>query len=219
MAPKKPASLKVRALQWLAQREHSRLELRGKLLRLLPKQDEVLADGLADEPNPAVASNRAPPRTPAEAASEVDTLLDWLSAHGYLSEQRFVESRVHARQSRFGNLRIQRELQMHGLPLDASARQGLKESEYERALAVWRKKFGGAVGEPGRTSDGAGGSDEGKHHGSHDGLQANGSEADGAARSAARLRQMRFLSGRGFSPDVIRRVLNTRGEEGHDAEQ
>jgi regulatory protein len=30
---KSPLSLKARALQWLAQREHSRVELRRKLLR------------------------------------------------------------------------------------------------------------------------------------------------------------------------------------------
>ena len=33
MAIRRPPSLKVRALQWLAQREHSRQELRDKLLR------------------------------------------------------------------------------------------------------------------------------------------------------------------------------------------
>ena len=37
MAPVRPASLKVRALQWLAQREHSRQELRDKLLHLLQR--------------------------------------------------------------------------------------------------------------------------------------------------------------------------------------
>lgn len=152
MAPK-PASIKVRALQWLAQREHSRIELRKKLLRVMP----------ADADNAA-------------AGAEVDKLLDWLASHGYLSQQRFVESRVHARQGRFGNLRIQRELQVHGSSLDATARQALKDSEFDRALDVWRRKYGAAG-------------------------------AETATDTAARLRQMRFLSGRGFTPEVIRRVL------------
>jgi regulatory protein len=187
MAPKKPASLKVRALQWLAQREHSRLELRGKLLRLLSAHAEQRPSG----PD-ADSTSRGEARTFMDAAAEVDALLDWLSAHGYLSQERFVESRVHARQSRFGNVRIQRELQMHGVPLDASARQSLKESEYERAREVWRKKFGSASTE-GRT--------------------------EVAAGAADRLRQMRFLAGRGFSPEVIRRVVRQRGEDGNDVGQ
>ncbi|HSW08624.1 regulatory protein RecX [Aquabacterium sp.] len=153
MAPK-PASIKVRALQWLAQREHSRIELRGKLLRLMPEDTE-----------------------PAEAASEVDALLDWLSTHGHLSQERFVESRVNARQSRFGNLRIQRELQMHGASLDASARQALRDTELDRAREVWRKKYGAMAG------------------------------GQVPADAAARVRQMRYLSGRGFTPEVIRRVV------------
>ncbi|NRF69189.1 recombination regulator RecX [Aquincola sp. S2] len=151
MAPKKPASLKVRALQWLAQREHSRAELQGKLLRLLRGSE-------SDETT---------------AAAEVDTLLDWLTAHGFLSQARFVESRVHAREKRFGNLRIERELQQHGVALDADALQALKASEFERAQSIWRKKYA----------------------------------ATPASDTAARLRQMRFLVGRGFSAEVVRRVL------------
>jgi regulatory protein len=187
MAPKKPASLKVRALQWLAQREHSRLELRGKLLRLLSAHAEPASPSQDSD-----STSKGAARTTAEAAAEVDALLDWLSTHGYLSQERFVESRVHARQSRFGNLRIQRELQMHGVPLDALARQSLKESEYERAREVWRKKFGG---------------------------ESTEGTAEGAADAAARLRQMRFLTGRGFSPEVIRRVIRQGREDGNDVGQ
>lgn len=154
MAPRPPASIKVRALQWLAQREHSPTELRAKLLRLLNARGEAATS----------------------AAAEVDALLGWLAAQGHLSPQRFVESRVHARQARYGNLRIQRELQQHGLALEPGAQQALADSELERARAVWRKKFD----QP-------------------------------ATDAAARLRQMRFLAGRGFSSEVIRRVV--RGDD------
>jgi regulatory protein len=110
------ASLQARALRWLANREHSRHELRAKLLRA--------ADGDDD------------------AAAQVDALLDQLAAHGWLNERRFVESRVNARQARFGNRRIENELRQHGLALDAAAAAQLRASELARAREVWRKKFG-----------------------------------------------------------------------------
>lgn len=184
MAPR-PASIKVRALQWLAQREHSRNELRDKLLRLLQdsaRRDAAIADaqaaaetGLAEAASGAsVALAADPPGPPdrAAAAAEVETLLQWLEAHGYLSQARFVESRVHARQSRYGNLRIRQELQQHGVRLDADAQQVLKQTEFDRACEVWRRKYDAP-----------------------------------ATDAAARVRQMRFLAGRGFSMDVIRRVI------------
>lgn len=170
----RPASIKVRALQWLAQREHSRSELRMKLLRLVdrrtPEDADVQGPAALDPAQDTAAPSPAP--TSPTAAEEVDALLDWLEASGYLSPHRFVESRVHTRQARYGNLRITRELQQHGLGLDAQAQQALKDSELDRARQVWRKKYGQA-----------------------------------AADTAGRLRQMRFLAGRGFSADVIRRVV------------
>jgi regulatory protein len=83
-------------------------------------------------------------------ADEVDALLDWLQSHRYLSDDRFVESRVHARQARFGNLRIRQELSQHALELTAGLSADLKQSEHERARAVRQRKFGDA---PASTSD------------------------------------------------------------------
>lgn len=157
--PPRPASLKIRALQWLAQREHSRIELRAKLLRLLTCSTARAADTAGQDEAP-------------DPAAEVDALLEWLTVRGYLSQQRFAESRVHARQARFGNLRIQQELNQHGVKLDPEAQQALKESELQRAREVWRKKYGAP-----------------------------------APDAAARLKQLRFLAGRGFSMDVVRRVV------------
>ncbi|MDO8375694.1 MAG: regulatory protein RecX [Aquabacterium sp.] len=192
MTPR-PASLKMRALQWLAQREHSRNELRDKLLRLLQdraRREAAIANAAAPaqaagdaDADAKEADRAASPSTPpaadlpsrADAAAEVETLLHWLEAHGYLSQARFVESRVHARQSRYGNLRIRQELQQHGVTLDADAQQALKQTEFDRACEVWRRKFDAP-----------------------------------APDAAARVRQMRFLAGRGFSMEVIRRVV-TRG--------
>lgn len=149
-------SLKGRGLQILAQREHSRSELRRKLL--VHAQKDAAEAGTATE--------------------EVEAVLDWLQAHRYLCEERFVESRVHARASRFGNLRIRRELAQHGVALSADAAQQLKDSELARAREVWSRKFGQV-----------------------------------AADATERARQMRFLAGRGFSGEAIRRVVQGSEDE------
>ena len=169
--PPRPASIKIRALQWLSQREHSRVELRDKLLRLLSR-------------GPARASDAADPAQaePADPAAEVDALLLWLESHGYLSQQRFVESRVHARQAKFGNLRIQQELQQHGAKLDPEAKQALKDTELQRAREVWGKKY-----------------------------------TTPAPDAAGRVKQARFLAGRGFSMDVVRQVVRA-GRRGAGAD-
>jgi regulatory protein len=108
-------SLLARALKLLARREHSRAELARKLA---PH---------ADEP------------------TEIDSVLDDLEKRGWLSERRVVEQVVHARRSRFGARRIQRELLDKGISADnvAAALPQLKEGELEAARAVWARKFGG----------------------------------------------------------------------------
>jgi regulatory protein len=109
-------SLKARALRWLSQREHSRHELRTKLLRAAGQE---------------------------AVAAEVESLLDQLAAQGHLSDARFVEARVYARHARFGNRRIEAELRQHALAPDAELQQQLRATELARAQEVWRKKFGG----------------------------------------------------------------------------
>ena len=191
-------SIQARALQWLAQREHSRSELRLKLLRVLLTAErgsrhgvdggvDDLADDLADDRVDDLAEDGADDRSnPRDhdrqsCSEQADALLDWLSARSYLSDERFVESRVRARQARFGNRRIRHELQQHGLALDDNMLQGLTASEPGRARDLWLKKFG----EP-----------------AHD--------------VASRARQMRFLAGRGFSLDVVRRVVQGKGDDSSD---
>ena len=126
MAARPPLSLKGRALQWLSQREHSRIELRRKLMRAARLRDEAAAS-VADA---------------ADRAAEVETLLDWLTEHRYLSEARFVESRVQARAARFGQRRIAQELGQHGATLDADTAERLRASEFARAQALWARRFG-----------------------------------------------------------------------------
>jgi regulatory protein len=164
MKPK--LSLKGRGLQMLAQREQSRSELRRKLLRHAQQAARDAAEAAGAEPVAEPAPDAA---TPAE---QVEAVLDWLQQHQYLSEERFVESRVHARAARFGHQRIRQELALHGLQLPPEAAQQLKETEAARAREVWQRKFGAP-----------------------------------AADASGRARQARFLAARGFSGEVIRRVV------------
>ena len=184
MASRRPASLKVRALQWLAQREHSPLELRAKLLRAAAGQPVPTVAGAgagAEAVDPNDEDPDESPRLRAAAVAEVDALMAWLTEHRYLSTERFMESRVHARQARFGNQRITHELRQHGLSLAPETQQALRDSELSRARELWQRKYG----EP-------------------------------ATDAAGRLRQMRFLAGRGFSHGVVRQIV--RGQTTPDDE-
>jgi len=158
-----PPSLQARALGWLAQREHSRAELRRKLLRaaLMPVRDPAGLVGAASGDTCA-----------ATAAAEVDPLLDRLQAQGLLSDERFVASRLRARAPGRGTRRIQAELAQHGLKLSGTPLQQLRDSELQRASELWQRRFGAPASD---------------------------------AREHAR--QARFLAARGFSGEVIRRVL------------
>ena len=74
--------------------------------------------------------------------AEVERLLDWLAEHNYLSDARFVESRVNARSRKQGTLRIKLELSRHGLALEPEQAAALRETEFARAQALWQRKFG-----------------------------------------------------------------------------
>ncbi|MFM8901572.1 MAG: regulatory protein RecX [Burkholderiales bacterium] len=168
------ASLRARGVQWLGQREHSASELRQKLLR----HARVLqAAALAQAGEHPAVSDEAP-----DWPTAVEDALTWLTAQGYLSDARFVQSRVHVRAPRFGNLRIRQELAQHQLELAPEAALALQASEIDRARAVCRRKFP----DPPQT----------------------------AAESA---KQARFLAQRGFSADVVRRVLRDAAKNQRNA--
>jgi len=134
-----PASLQARALGWLAQREQSRSELRRKLMRMAQRQQRAAA---AEAAGQADADAEAESPDPAALAAPIDALLDHLQAQGLLSEERFIESRVRVRAAGQGARRIQSELAQHGLKLPAQALQALQQSETERALQLWLRRFG-----------------------------------------------------------------------------
>lgn len=217
-------SLKGQGLALLSRRDHSRAELRAKLLaharkRALaeaesarrqaargsgdfmlaflrpdadveaaagagPAADAVdLADaaGWASKPSETETSETNETNETSETtettdpSAEVDAVLDWLESQKYLSDARFVESRVNARASRHGQSRIKQELSRLGVAMDAETAQQLRSTEFERAREVWRRKFG-----------------------------------ELAADAAGKARQARFLAARGFAADVVWRVVGGR---------
>lgn len=140
-------SLKARAVALLAQREHSVLEMRSKLMRIAQRAAERECANAAGERIAAGnGDDNGRESVDAEAiAAQVEAVLAWLQAQGYLDESRFVESRIHARAARFGQARIRLELAQHGLRLDEEQAARLKDSEMERAREIWRRRFGGEL--------------------------------------------------------------------------
>ncbi|MEK8030944.1 regulatory protein RecX [Ideonella sp. DXS29W] len=184
-----PLSLKAQALSLLARREHSRAELRTKLMaharqRARSQAQAAAKDRALGPRDPWDRSDEEPVETPPEfdaerAAEDIERVLDDLEAARHLSDARFAESRVHARARRQGIARIEQELSRHGVELDADTARQLRDTELERAREIWRRKYGGQA----------------------------------PADAAERARQMRFLAGRGFSGDVVRRVVGQREDD------
>jgi regulatory protein len=134
-------------------------------------------------------------RTHETAEGELAAILDDLEAKGFIDAQRVVDSVVHRRSAKLGVMRVRQELQSKGLPPDAvqAAVAQLQGTELARAQEVWRKKFG--VGRSTAKTVG---------------------RCDAASALADRAKQMRFLASRGFSGDVIGRVLARGNTENHD---
>jgi len=109
-------SLKARAIGLLSRREHSRSELRRKLA------------------------------AHAEDPLQLESLLNDLEQGNWLSEERFAENLVHRRAPRHGVRRIMQELRQHKLPEDSlvELEAQLRDTEPERAHAVWSKRFSAA---------------------------------------------------------------------------
>ena len=149
-------SLKGRALRYLAAREHSRVELTRKLA------------------------------AHAESPDQVSQILDDLEAKGFLSAQRFADSVLHRKAARFGVARLQAEMAQHQLPADIAreAVSTLRETEFERAHALWVRRYR---------------------------VTSDGTDATSDVTPQDQAKQMRFLAGRGFSGDVIRRVIRGDG--------
>ncbi len=149
-------SVKGRALRYLAQREHSRLELERKLAPHVPDLPDTTAQ------------------------AQIAAALDELTARGLLSEQRVADSVLLGQGQRFGSRRLKQTLQAKGLPAEMVAQtlQQARVTELERAREVWARRFDSPAADP-----------------------------------TERARQMRFLAGRGFDGDVIRRVVKSGDDD------
>jgi len=101
-------------MKYLARREHSRAELRSKLL---PHVQE---------------------------GEDVDAVLDELARRNWLSDARAATLLVDSKRARFGTQRIAHELRQKGIAesLISEALPQLKETELDAARVVWQKKFG-----------------------------------------------------------------------------
>lgn len=118
------------AVAQLARREHSRAELRAKLLR------KLRAD--------ASSANSADVADPSATASRVDKVLDDLQAKGLLSDTRFAAALARTRSERFGTARIRYEMREHELPdeLVRATVEKLRSTEEQRARDLWKRRFG-----------------------------------------------------------------------------
>jgi regulatory protein len=116
--PKQQApSLMGRALRYLSRREHSRQELRKKLLPY------------------------------AESDIELDELMTKLEAQSWLSDERFAESLVRRKSERYGSLKIVEELKQQGIEGESliEIKERLKVSDAMRAWELWQRKFDSTI--------------------------------------------------------------------------
>lgn len=120
-----PAQLRARALAALAQREHSRAELKRKLLAAWQR-----------------SADRAEKEPPADAEAQVDALLDQFTTAGWLSEQRYIDSRLRSRSPRLGARRLAAELAQQGLKPEGETWEQVQASEEERAQQLLQRRFG-----------------------------------------------------------------------------
>lgn len=109
-----PASLRQRALGYLARREHSRAELVRKL-------EQAGFD-----------------------TGDIQALLDEFEQKNWLSDQRFAESYVADHCARAGSVKLAYDLRQRGVPAPIIEKlmRDICESELDRARDVWKKKFG-----------------------------------------------------------------------------
>lgn len=114
MADAQRPNLRARVLRMLARREHSREEIRRRLL--------------ADDVDPA----------------HLDALLDEFERIGWLSERRLADHLVAQAEGRYGSRHVLdrlRALGVSGEPL-AQAACALQARDLQSARAVWRKRYG-----------------------------------------------------------------------------
>jgi regulatory protein len=112
--PSQELSLRGRALAYLARREYSLKELQRKLAAYATEDDDV------------------------------EALLQDFKQRGWLSDERFAEQVVHARQGRYGSLKVAHELREKGLADNLVDQATAALDDLQSAKSVWQKKYGQA---------------------------------------------------------------------------
>ena len=142
-------SLMARALRFLSRREHSRQELRKKLL-------------------PHAVDN----------ISALDELLDRLERESWLSNERYAESLVRRKSERYGASRIIDELKQQAISSEIieGLKENLKETEENRAWALWSRKYGELI----------------------------------PTEPKEKAKQIRYMASKGFSMDLIIKIVSGR---------
>lgn len=134
---------------------------------------------------------------------EIDAVMARLQRENWQSDERFVESFVQSREHRWGNQKILQALSQHNLDSESLSdlKEDLKDSEYQRAREVWLKRFGPKYGldlyDPETEVD--------------EDLLAQFKQQSPEEQAKEKAKQMRFLASRGFSADVVYRVVNSLG--------
>jgi regulatory protein len=122
-------------------------------------------------------------------------VLDALTREGWQSDARFIHGWVHRKAPDQGAARIVRDLKQHGMNPEAIAavQSDLKNTEFSRAQAVWARKFSGKAS-----------------------AFSEDSRGSSSMTQAEYAKQGRFLASRGFSMEVIHRVLKQTRFSGED---
>ena len=108
--------MRQRALEYLGKREYSYAELGQKLKTYLEENEDF---------------------------EQITRILEDFKTRGWLSDARFTEQIVHARQAKFGAAKIVHELREKGVSqeLIETAVSQIKDNELDNAKQIWRKKF------------------------------------------------------------------------------
>ncbi len=185
-------SLKGKALQWLTQREHSRAELENKLTRYAAERQRKLA--LAASASEQHAGARSRGRSgPLTSRPSMGADADTGDAEALLS----IESEVQ---------RVLDELTQAGFQSDARTAETVARAQSRRYGTHRLKQALKAKGLAVELVEAAvSGARDTELQRARDIWQRRYGEP--AADNAERARQMRFLAGRGFDGEVIRRVV------------
>ena len=199
--PHRPStlSLKGRALQLLAQREQSRTELRRKLLPYAALEDLAAPDGPAFDDRPDAA---APDRRPSPTVDRRPTFRQAAASPTAVARVDalldWLEANDHLSEARFVESRVHSRAARHGtlrIRQELARHHVALPDDTARALRDSELSRAAAVWQ----------------------RKFGMPPADAAARA----RQMRFLAGRGFSAEAVRRTVpapagRPRGERDED---